>query len=258
MSRSIIEPRTALVTGAARRVGRVLALALARAGYNVALHYGRSAEQAEEVADEIERLGQRAACLGANLEDAGATAELVDRAVEALGAPGVLINSASNFNNDNATSFEPAAFDSHMAVNARAPALLANRFAAALPAGREGVIINILDQKLANLTPDFFTYTVSKIALQGVTELLAMALAPRIRVNAIAPGLTLPSDQQTPERFAALHHRTPLGKGSRPEDLAEAMLYLIGASRVTGQILYVDGGERWVRAGPRGLEDMTG
>ena len=241
--------RGAVVTGAARRLGRAMAQALAADGWHVALHYSSSERDAEETADEIRRANGVAVTVQADLTDPAAAHGLIGRAATALDC-GILclINSASLFEFDTAANFTLESWDRHHAVNARAPALLAREFAAALPPldrtnPEPGVIINLLDQKLTNLNPDFFSYTVSKIGLQGLTTMLAMAFAPRVRVCGIAPGLTLPPAGMDRQRFAAAHRQAPLGRGSTVEDIVRTMRFILATPAITGETIIVDGGQ---------------
>jgi NAD(P)-dependent dehydrogenase (short-subunit alcohol dehydrogenase family) len=241
--------RVALVTGAARRVGRVIALALARHGWDVAVHCHRSRAEADAVAAEITALGRRAAVLQADLSDEASAGRLIGECVAALGTPTCLVNNASLFQYDVATSFSYASLDTHMRTNVAAPLLLSRELHRALvgeqPESRDvrGVIINLLDQKLDNLNPDFLSYTLSKAALSTATMQLAQALAPALRVVGVAPGITMVSGDQSQGGFARAHQMTPLGQSSTPEDIAEAVCYLATARAVTGTTLFVDGGQ---------------
>ena len=236
----------ALVTGGARRIGAHLARALAGRGYAVAIQYRTSAAEAEGLAGEIERGGGRAATLQADLNDPAQLEELVGAAHAALGPVTVLVNNAAVFEHDRATDFTLEQWDRQIATNLRAPLVLARQFARLLPADAAGLVINLLDQRIAAPTRGYFSYTLSKLALAGATELLAAALAPRVRVNGIAPGLTLISGGQSEADFERLVDRTPLGKGSSPDAIARALIYLLESEVVTGQILFVDGGRRLV------------
>ncbi len=242
----------ALVTGAAKRVGRALAEALAADGFAVAVHCNSSTDEADAVVAGIRAAGGRAATVRADLADAEAVDGLVDAAVAAVGPLDVLVNNASLFERDEAPTLTVERFDRHMAVNARAPLFLARAFAAQVRpqtmAAGAAVVINIADQKLWNLNPDFLSYTISKVALEGVTHALAMALAP-VRVVGVAPGLTLRSGAQTDEGFARAHAQTVLGRGNDVADLVHAVRYLIGARAVTGHTILVDGGQHLTRRG---------
>ncbi|MFS2106156.1 SDR family oxidoreductase [Ralstonia sp. Ralssp135] len=236
----------ALVTGAGRRVGRVIALALARHGWDVAVHCHRSRTEADAVAAEITAMGRRAAVLQADLSDEAAASRLIADCIAALGTPTCLVNNASLFQYDVATSFSYASLDTHMRTNVAAPLLLSRELHRALTAdGAEGrgVVINLLDQKLDNLNPDFLSYTLSKAALSTATMQLAQALAPALRVVGVAPGITMVSGDQSQGGFARAHQMTPLGQSSTPEDIAEAVCYLATARAVTGTTLFVDGGQ---------------
>ncbi|HEU4844558.1 MAG TPA: SDR family oxidoreductase [Burkholderiaceae bacterium] len=235
--------RAALVTGAGKRLGRAIALGLAAAGWDVAVHYRHSAAEARDTAAAIEALGRRAVLLDCDLADEAAVRALLGRASAALGPVGCVVNSASQFDYDSATEFSPALLAAHMQANVAAPVLLAQALHAATPAGSQAVVINLLDQKLYNLNPDYLSYTMSKAALHAATTMLAQALAPTVRVAAVAPGLTMVSGEQTDTGFAQAHQATPLGQSSRPEDIVDAVVYLAGARAVTGTTLLVDGGQ---------------
>ena len=236
----------ALVTGAAKRIGRAIAIGLARAGWDVAIHYRSSQADAEKVASEITPLGQRCVLLQADLAQIYDVENLVNRCSAEFGAPTCLINNASGFEFDDIHSVTPESWDAMQAINLRAPVILAKHFAASLPPGAEGHIINLLDQKIANLNPDFFSYTIAKIGLEGATRTLAMALAPGIRVNAIAPGLTLLSGDQTPDNFAQAQRMTPLGYAGNMDDIVAATLFLLQTKSITGQTIFIDGGQRFL------------
>ena len=238
----------ALVTGAARRIGRTIAQTLAADGWHVAVHHNRSADEAAQTVSLITEAGGRATAVQADLADPVACARLIEEAGRATDGLTCLVNNASVFAEDDIRSTDAATFDALMAVNLRAPMLLSQAFAEHLPVGAEGVVVNILDQKLANPNPDFLSYTLSKYGLAGLTEMLAMALGPAIRVCAVSPGLSLPSGEQPAAQFQAVHGRTPLERGSGPEDIADAVRYLVGARAVTGETLLVDGGQHLVRS----------
>ncbi len=229
----------ALVTGGSRRIGRALALAAAGAGHDIIIH-ARSATQADEAAQAVRRQGRRAEILVADLADPAACAGLIAAAPAPLT---LLVNCASRFADDRIENLVVEDWDATLATNLRAPVLLAQAFAAALPRGREGLIVNIVDQRVWRLTPHFFSYTISKAALWAATQTLAQALAPRIRVNAIGPGPTLASTHQSRAQFAAETAAVPLGRGASPDQIGEALRYLIDAPSVTGQMIAVDGGQ---------------
>jgi len=233
----------ALVTGAGMRIGRALAMALAADGFFVFVHHHRSAAEARETVADIAAAGGKAKAVRADLASAKQAEALVGKC-RARGVQLVcLINSASQFKLDRAPEATAAGFDSHMAVNLRAPLLLSQALARQLPAGETGLIVNLLDQKLFNLNPDFLTYTLSKIGLGGLTTLLAQAFAPRLRVAGIAPGLTLRSGSQTDARFAEQHGQNPLGIGVTTDDLVRALRFIVATPTFTGDTLIVDSGE---------------
>lgn len=236
-------PRTALVTGGARRIGRAIALALAGAGFDIALHYGHSAEAAEATAAEIRALGRRAVTLPADLAAEAEMAGLLPAAAAALGTVGVLVNNASTFERDEWHNATRESWDHHVEPNLRAPFVLSQGFAAALPAGAEGVIVNMLDQRVWSLTPHFTSYTLSKAGLWTLTRTLALALAPRIRVNGIGPGPALPSPRQSEEQFRRQCQSVPLRHGTSPEEVARAALAILALPSMTGQMIALDGGQ---------------
>jgi NAD(P)-dependent dehydrogenase (short-subunit alcohol dehydrogenase family) len=233
----------ALVTGAGRRIGRALALEAARAGFDVAVHYRTAKEEAQAVADEITALGRRAVILDAELTDEGQTAALVGRAAQALGPVTLLINSASTFEDDRLATATRESWDAHLDANLRAPVVLAQAFAAALPADATGQIVNIIDQRVLRPNPQFFSYSLAKAGLWWATQTMAQDLAPRIRVNAIGPGPTLASVHQAPGEFEREAAGTPLERAASPDDIAAALRYLIDARSVTGQMIAVDAGQ---------------
>jgi NAD(P)-dependent dehydrogenase (short-subunit alcohol dehydrogenase family) len=236
----------ALVTGAAHRIGRAIALGLAAAGWDVAVHYRASKAEAEAVADAIGALGRRAVALQCDLADEAAVRQLLARAAAALGPVSCVVNNASLFEYDSAFDFSSASLQAHMQANLGAPILLAQALHAATGAGTQAVVINLLDQKLYNLNPDFLSYTLSKAALHSAITMLAQALAPTVRVVGIAPGLTMVSGAQTEAGFRRAHQATPLGRSSTPEDVAEAVCYAATARALTGSTLLVDGGQHLV------------
>ncbi|HEU5017684.1 MAG TPA: SDR family oxidoreductase [Pseudolabrys sp.] len=230
----------ALITGGARRIGAAIARALVRNGYAVALHANRSRPDAEALARNIVDGGGRAAVVQGDLADARAVERLVPAAA-ALAPLTLLVNSAAEFEPDEIGTIDRAAFERTLAVNLAAPLFLAQAFAAQAPAG--AAIVNVVDQRVFKPTPRFFSYTLSKAALHTATTTLAQALAPRIRVNAVAPGPTLPSPRQSEAQFAAQAATLPLERGPSPEDIAEAVVYLAHAQAVTGVTVPVDGGQ---------------
>jgi NAD(P)-dependent dehydrogenase (short-subunit alcohol dehydrogenase family) len=237
------ERQVALVTGAGRRIGRAIALALAQDGWDLALHYHRSAGEAETLAQEISATGRRAETVSCNLADAGQVTRLIADAESKLGTLTCLVNNASLFEYDDIATFEPARWQRLMDVNLLAPLLLAREFAAHLPADATGCIVNLLDQKVFNLNPDFLSYTIAKVALEGATRVLALALAPKVRVCGIAPGITLISGDQSADGFARAHTMAPLGHSSGVEDIASAVRFVVKAPAMTGTTLVVDGGQ---------------
>lgn len=245
-------PRTALVTGAAKRVGRAIALGLARDGWNIAVHYGRSAAEAQETVDAIRSLGVEATALSADLADDATTAALIPRAAETLGPVGLLVNSASRFERDQIDTVSRESWDAHLNPNLRAPVVLSQALVRDLPASNDGAIVNIIDQRVWNPTEEFLSYTVSKIGLWGLTRTLALELAPRIRVNGVGPGPILPSIHQDDDRFDAQARSVPLQHGASPDEIADAVRFLATAPSVTGQMIAVDGGQHlwWAPPGP--------
>jgi NAD(P)-dependent dehydrogenase (short-subunit alcohol dehydrogenase family) len=232
----------ALITGAGRRIGRTLALALAGAGFDIVAHHYRSGEDAESLCNAVRALGRKALPVDADLAEEAEALALIGRSGD-LGALTVLVNNAALFEDDRIESLTTESWRRHMAINLQAPILLSQAFAAALPPDRQGIILNLVDQRVLRPNPQFFSYGLSKSALWSATQTLAQALAPRIRVNAIGPGPTLPSIHQSPAQFAAEAGAVPLGHGSAPEQIASAALYLIDAQAVTGQMIAVDGGQ---------------
>lgn len=233
----------ALVTGGARRVGRVLAAAAAQAGYDVAIHVRQVDDDAEAAAGEVRGHGRKAVILGCDLRKESATVALVGDVEAELGPVTLLVNSASVFEQDAFSDMNRASWDLHMETNLRAPLVLAQAFARRLPEGREGLIVNVLDQRVWRPGADFFSYTLSKSALWDATRMLAQALAPRIRVNGIGPGPTLPSIHQDAAAFAAEAESTLLRRPVDPAQIGAALRYLIDAEAVTGQMIAVDSGQ---------------
>ncbi|MCW3476004.1 SDR family oxidoreductase [Limobrevibacterium gyesilva] len=236
-------PRAALVTGGARRLGRSIALALAEAGFAIAVHCNGSMAEAEATASEIRLRGVPAVVLPASLSDEAAVAGLVPAAQAAIGPLGVLVNNASTFERDEWNDATRESWDLHLEPNLRAPFVLMQHFARALPDGAEGAVINMLDQRVWALTPHFVSYTVSKAGLWALTQTMALALAPRIRVNAIGPGPAMPSARQTQEQFDRQSASVPLGHGTGPDEIARAVLALLALPSMTGQMLALDGGQ---------------
>jgi NAD(P)-dependent dehydrogenase (short-subunit alcohol dehydrogenase family) len=236
-------PRAALITGAGRRIGAVIARALSRAGYAVVLHAHHSRAEAEKLSGELAAAaGGRASVVLADLAEPEAVRGVIPAAA-VFGPLTLLVNNASQFDEDEIGNLERAAFERTMAVNLTAPVFLMQAFAAQAPAGADASIVNIVDQRVLKPTPRFFSYTLSKSALASTNVTLAQALAPKLRVNAVAPGPTLPSPRQTPEQFARQAAAVPLERGPTPEDVAAAVLYLAQAKSVTGTVIAVDGGQ---------------
>jgi NAD(P)-dependent dehydrogenase (short-subunit alcohol dehydrogenase family) len=237
-------PGAALVTGAGARLGKAMAEALAEDGWDVAVHYNTSQSGAEATAAAIARHGTRAALVQADLSSEHATEALVWQATNALGRPvTLLVNSASTFTDDSADRHVRADWDFHMTTNLRAPVLLSQQFFQALPEDAAGLIVNLIDQRVWKLNPQFFTYTLSKAALWQATRTMAQAFAPRVRVNAIGPGPTLKNVHQSDADFAAETAATLTRNGSDPDEIIRALRYFIGASSVTGQMIASDGGQ---------------
>lgn len=233
----------ALVTGAAQRLGRTLAVSAAAAGYDVALHVRTMTDHAETAAGEVRAHGRKATILVSDLRQEATTVALVGQAEAELGPVSLLVNSASVFEHDSFAGMNRATWDIHMETNLRAPLVLAQAFARRLPASLDGLIVNLLDQRVLRPGPDFFAYTLSKTALWDATRMLAQALAPRIRVNAIGPGPTLRSIHQDQAAFDAEAGSTLLARPVDPADIARALRFLIDAAAVTGQMIAVDSGQ---------------
>ncbi|MBF9057580.1 SDR family oxidoreductase [Rhodobacterales bacterium HKCCSP123] len=244
---------TALVTGAAKRLGRAMALELARQGHDVAVHYAGSADAAEETATEIRALGRAAVTLQADLTVEAETQTLLPRAAEALGQPlTVLVNNASIFEYDTIASATRESWDRHLESNLRAPFVLTQALAAQVPQAdadekgeplARGLVVNMIDQRVRKLTPEFMTYTIAKMGLWAFTRTAAQALAPHVRVNAIGPGPTLQGARQSDSHFARQRAATVLGRGADAEGICDALRYLLTARAVTGQLICVDGGQ---------------
>lgn len=237
----------ALVTGAGKRLGRAVALDLAYAHWGVVIHYHRSEPAAKSLEKEIIDAGTAVRLVRADLSNPAERGALIGRAIEAAGAPlSALVNCAAIFEHDTIDTLSGEALQRHMNINALTPSLLAREFAEALPEHERGVVVNFLDFKLASPYPDHFAYTLSKYALAGATELLARALAPRVRVNAVAPGYVLPAPGQSQEDYERLHAQTPLAYGPTAEDVARTVRFLIESTAVTGQTIFVDAGRRFL------------
>lgn len=236
----------ALITGAGQRLGKAVALDLAQHGWDVVVHYRHSAQDAADVVREVRAFGGKAVMVGADLDDAAARHGLITHATQAAGAHlTALVNCAAMFEHDTIDTLTQELLERHIATNTFTPAVLAREFAEALPENERGVVVNFLDFKLASPYPDHFSYTLSKYALSGANDLLARALAPRVRVNAVAPGYVLPAPGQADADYERLHADTPLAYGPTPQDIAHAVRFLIENPAVTGQTIYVDAGRRF-------------
>lgn len=236
-------PQVALVTGGGVRIGREISLRLAAAGYAVAIHSRQPGPEPFETARIIEQNGGRAVVVCGDLGNPADIEGLCPQVTETLGPTTLLVNNASTFERDDLTSLERALWDRHFAVNLAAPSFLVRDMARFLPEGRKGAVVNIIDQRVWKPTPEYTSYTLTKAALWFATRTFAQALAPRIRVNAVGPGPTLPNVRQRPEDFATQVAAVPLERQSLPQEVAEAVLYLATAESVTGQMIAVDGGQ---------------
>ncbi len=241
---TMILPRpVALVTGAAKRIGATIAEELAKGGFDVAVHYQSSQGEAEALVDLLRSHGCQAIALSADLSQTGDVLDLIPRVRKALGPPTCLINNASVFELDTVATLTVQSWERHQSINLRAPILLAQALYLGLPDGIDGNVINIIDQRVLKLTPDFFSYTVSKAGLWTATKTLAQAMSPRVRVNAIGPGPVLRSIHQSAADFAAEEQSTLLKRGATPAEIAGAVRFLLGAPAITGQMIALDGGQ---------------
>ncbi len=243
--------KSVLITGAGRRIGRAIALDLAAQGWDVAVHHFRSADDARTVVTEIRDEGGRAVTVAADLTDTAAVDALIAKAVAALGPLTCLINNASVFEHDRIDTVDRTSWSRHLDTNLWAPLRLTQAFAAQCPSGHNGCVINILDQRVWNLTPDFLSYTVSKTGLWTLTRTLALALAPHIRVNGIGPGPTLPSARQSSPHFEQQWRNVPLERPTPMVEICAAVRFLLEAGSMTGQMIALDGGEHLGWAQPR-------
>lgn len=238
--------KAVLITGAAKRIGRRMALDMGAEGWSVAVHYNGSHDAAESLVAELRALGVGAVALAGDLAEPGTPERLVATAHERLGPLTCLVNNASRFEPDDIGSLTAASWSAHLDTNLRAPAFLSQAFAGQLPADVDGNIVNIIDQRVWKLTPHYFSYTASKAALWTVTRTLAQALAPRIRVNAIGPGPALPNPRMAEEDFERLKALTLLRRGTAPEEISAALRYILNAPAMTGQMIVLDGGQHLV------------
>jgi NAD(P)-dependent dehydrogenase (short-subunit alcohol dehydrogenase family) len=232
-----------LITGGAKRLGREIALHFARTGWGVAVHYGHSHEEALQTVVDCQALGVKSVALQADLQDLNATAKLVPQTIAALGSLHCVVNNASTFEYDSAVTFDAALLQKHLHPNLSAPISLAKALYDSLSADQKGCVVNILDQKLAFLNPDFFSYTLTKAALEAATTMLAQGLAPKLRVLGVSPGLTLPSFIQTEAEYAAAQKLSLTGHSSSAQDVAATVLFAAQNSSMTGCTLRVDGGQ---------------
>ena len=247
-------PKVALVTGAAKRLGRAIAEDLVEHGFSVALHANHSLEQAENLTVSLRDRGHRAVAVKADLTNVNETQSLIQTATAALGPIGLLVNNASIFEEDHADQFDAALFSRHFDVHVKAPAILAADFVRYLPEGQEGLIVNIIDQRVWALKPTFFSYTLSKATLWTATRTMAQAFAPRVRVNAIGPGPTLPSDRQTEEDFRTQLTTLPLQRGPELGEFGRTIRFLFDTPSITGQMIALDGGQHLIWPGSDGAE----
>ena len=234
---------TVLITGAGKRIGRAIAVDLGASGWRVAVHYNSSDRAAAETVEMIRSGGGEAVALQADLEDLDAARGLVPACAETLAQPSCLINNASLFEQDDIKSLDADGFRRHLGINLRAPVFMAQAFAAGLPAGTTGVIINILDQRVWKPTPEYFSYTLSKSALWAATQTLAQGLAPTVRVNAIGPGPTLANARQSRQAFERQQRSTILQRGAEPSEICAAVRFILDAPSMTGQMIALDGGQ---------------
>jgi NAD(P)-dependent dehydrogenase (short-subunit alcohol dehydrogenase family) len=237
------DDRIALVTGAARRLGRIIALDFARRGWRVGIHYRASTAEASELVAEIEREGGRAAAFAADLDRIDAPEKLIAACSAALGPPTCLVNNAARFEHDTLATLDASTWQTHLDVNLRAPIFLTKAFAAALPDGSEGNVVNLIDQKVLRPDPDYFSYTLAKAALWTATQTMAQALAPRIRVNAVAPGPVFQNEGQSQSAFELEFRATLLQEAVSPEDVVAAIRFLLDTPSITGQMIALDGGQ---------------
>ena len=241
--------KAALITGAARRIGSAIATRLAADGWHVVLHYSTSQQAAQRLQADLAGAGATASLVRGDLADTGQHAVIIDKAFQEAPGLELIVNNASTFSYDTLDTTTASALESSFAVNAMAPVLLGRAFAARLPADRTGNIVNLLDNRVFAPNPDYFAFGVSKFALLGATRMMALALAPRIRVNGIAPGITLVSGEQSADSFAAAHRRNPLQRGCTPEEIANAVCFIVASPAMTGSVITIDGGQTLANPG---------
>jgi len=246
--------RAALITGAAKRIGRAIAKDLADNGFSVAIHANGSLAEAEEFAAELRQSGHQAVAVQGDLTKINETEKLIQKASDALGPLDLLVNNASIFHEDSLRAFDAEIWDEHFAVHLRAPSILAAKFAEQLPQAADGLIVNIIDQRVWALRPSFYSYTLSKSALWTATQTMAQALAPRIRVNAIGPGPSIPSERQLQEDFQAQVAALILKRGPELEEFGRTIRFLFETPSVTGQMIALDGGQHLAWQTPDVLE----
>jgi NAD(P)-dependent dehydrogenase (short-subunit alcohol dehydrogenase family) len=244
--------KAALITGAARRIGRAIASHLAGEGWDIAIHYNTSRDEAQSLRDEIEARGVEVRLYAADLNVTASADRLIEQCVRDFPHVSLLVNSASVFKRDTIASLSPHLWDEQLRINALAPILLTRAFHRLSSA--QNCVINMLDQKVTNATPDFFSYTISKLALHNATRMMAMSLWPKTRVNGIAPGIVLRSGDQTEEQFRAVHNRTPLGIGPSLQEICRAAVLLADTPSITGQVITIDGGRHLLNKFP--FEDL--
>ena len=237
---------TVLVTGGARRIGKAISLRLSSEGYSIAIHYNKSSKDAFDLVKLIQSNGGKADAFEADLNDSEAVSELIPRINSTMEQVTGIVNNASLFSSDDIFSISDDSWNNHMNINAKSPILLIKELYNSSDSKTQASVVNILDQKIVNPNPDYLSYTASKFTLLGLTDTLARGLAPNIRVNAVAPGHTLSSPEQSDSGFSKSQSETPLGIGPSPEDIADSVSYLMQAKSVTGQIIFVDSGERFL------------
>ncbi len=256
MTKTLPMAKNMLITGAAQRIGAALAGEMAAEGWHVCIHYNTSQAKAEKVADAIISKGGKASLYHADLATTEGPEDLIARCHDEIGPLSCLINNASIFEYDDLDSLNGEMLDLHHAVNARAPLLLSQAFSKRIPKKAKGNIVNILDNKVMAPNPDYMSYTISKFALKAATEILAMAMAPQIRVNGIAPGITLLSGKQSESRFNKAHKTNPLKQGCTPGQIAAALKLILDCPSMTGEIIVLDGGQR-LQSLPRDIAFLT-